>query len=59
MSRAGTRCVRPGQANNLALVQTDILQNFVQRFFYWGWGETNFVLTSAICQLCKESHVET
>lgn len=32
LCRAGPRCGCPGQANNMALLQTNILQMFVQHF---------------------------
>jgi hypothetical protein len=43
----------------LALLQTNILQKFVQHLFSGDLGETNFLVTFTFYQLCKESHVET
>jgi hypothetical protein len=36
---AGLRHVGAGQANNLADLQTDIIQKFIQHVFSWGRGE--------------------
>jgi hypothetical protein len=51
---AGLRRVGAGQANNLADLQTDIIQKFIQHVFSWGGGgeETNFLLTFTLYQLC-------